>query len=141
MSLALSEGSVRPALVATVALLGIALLGVTVGGYWLSVRNARFALAIAMTGGDPSAGPRLMRTFGCAGCHTISGVPGADGKVGPRLEHLRGRVFIAGGLPNTPDNLVNWIANPQSFAPHSAMPATGISEAQARDIAAFLYSR
>ncbi len=142
MSSALSEGSGRPGFVVVAMLCGLALLGAVVaGGYWLSDRKNRSDVAIAMTGGNPSAGPDQMRRFGCAGCHTISGVRGADGKVGPSLDDLRSRVFIAGGLPNTPDNLVKWIVTPQSFAPHSAMPATGISEAQARDIAAFLYSR
>jgi cytochrome c len=44
-------------------------------------------------------------------------------------------------ISNTPDNLVQWIVSPQSFSPQSAMPATGITEAEARDVATFLYSR
>jgi cytochrome c2 len=104
-------------------------------------RRQRVQAAIVMTGGDPSGAPELLRRFGCAGCHTISGVAGADGKVGPPLDQLRERVFIAGHLANTPDNLINWIISPQSFAPHAAMPVTGISKEEARQIAAFLYSR
>jgi putative membrane protein len=53
---------------------------------------------------------------------------------------LSQRVFIAGVLPNTADNLVNWIVQPRTYSPGSAMPVTGISKAEARDIAAWLYA-
>ncbi len=142
MSSALSEFSGRPGLTTAAVVIGLVVLAAAaLGGYRIVDRNSRTDIAIAMTSGDPSAGPRLMRTFGCAGCHAIPGVPGADGKVGPRLDGLRSRVFIAGGLPNTADNLAKWIASPRSFAPHSAMPVTGITKTEARDIVAFLYSR
>jgi cytochrome c len=132
----------RTALAIAATLIVVALLAaIGFTGYRLVQGSRQAELAISMTGGDPSAGPRLMRKFGCAGCHSINGVSGANGNVGPRLDDLRGRVFISGGLANTPDNLIRWITNPQSVAPHTAMPSTGISEAEARNIAAFLYSR
>ena len=58
---------------------------------------------------------------------------------GPPLEGLRSRVFIAGVLPNTADNLINWIVQPRRWSPRSAMPETGIDADGARDIAAYLY--
>ncbi len=94
-----------------------------------------------MTGGDPSHAPEIMRRYGCTGCHTIPGVAGADGQVGTPLAGLRGRVYIAGVAANSPDNLVRWIVAPQAFSPRTAMPATGITEAEARDVAAYLYAR
>jgi cytochrome c2 len=97
-------------------------------------------MAVTLTGGDPDNAPRLLRRYGCTGCHTISALRDADGKVAPPLDHLRQRVFIAGSLRNTPDNLVHWITSPESLSPHSAMPNTGITEPEARDIAAFLYA-
>ena len=99
------------------------------------------AVARALTGGDPMHAPGIMTRYGCAGCHTIPGVPGADGKVGGSLAGLRQRVFIAGVVPNTAENLINWIVRPQTFSPRSAMPATGISTGEARDVAAWLYAR
>jgi cytochrome c1 len=75
------------------------------------------------------------------GCHTIPGIPGGDGKVGGPLADIRQRVYVGGVLTNTPNNLIQWIVSPQVFSPRSAMPATGISEPEARDIAAYLYSR
>ena len=106
--------------------------------------NLRFqsgAVARAMTGGDPARAPAIMRRFGCAGCHTIPGIPGGDGQVGAPLSGIKHRVYIGGAVPNSPDTLVRWIVSPQTFAPRSAMPATGISEAEARDVATYLYSR
>lgn len=97
--------------------------------------------AQAMTQGDPTRAPPIMRRFGCSGCHEIPGISGADGKVGGSLSDIRKRVYVGGVLTNTSDNLVQWIVSPQTFSPRTAMPVTGISEAEARDVAAYLYSR
>jgi cytochrome c2 len=108
------------------------------------VRNGRQQderVARAMTGGDPSRAPALIRRYGCAGCHTIAGIPGGDGQVGAPLSDLRSRVYIAGVATNTPDNLVQWIVTPQTYSPRTAMPSTGITESEARDVAAFLYAQ
>jgi cytochrome c2 len=43
-------------------------------------------------------------------------------------------------LRNTPVNLVQWVVDPQRFLAGSAMPVTGISEPEARDVAAYLYA-
>ncbi|WP_407181381.1 c-type cytochrome [Bradyrhizobium sp. STM 3562] len=106
---------------------------------WSSQQQAE-SIARAMTGGEPSRAPDVLRRYGCAGCHTISGIPGADGQVGPPLSGLIHRVYIGGVATNTPDHLVRWIVAPQSLSPNSVMPASGISEAEARDVAAYLYS-
>lgn len=97
-------------------------------------------LATALTGGDPARGPALMIRFGCGGCHTIPGVPGADGQVGPSLFGLRKRVFVGDGVRNSASGLIAWIVDPRTLSPRSAMPMTGISSDQARDVAAYLYA-
>jgi cytochrome c len=107
---------------------------------WSSRRQDE-RIARAITGGDPSHAPEILRRYGCGGCHTIPGVQGADGQVGPPLSGVIHRVYIGGVAANSPDNLIRWIVAPQQFSPRSAMPATGISEAEARDVAAYLYSR
>ena len=104
------------------------------------VAHRKAELGATLTGGDPSRAPWLMRRYGCAGCHTIDGVPGADGRVGPPLKQLVERVYIAGGTPNTAENLISWLLEPQRFARHAAMPPTGLSRDEARDIAAYLYA-
>jgi cytochrome c1 len=98
-------------------------------------------VAMSMTGGDIHRAQQAMATYGCAGCHRIPGVVGARGQVGPPLAGLGGRIYIAGSLRNTPENLIHWIINPIDIDPQTAMPVTGVSETEARDIAAFLYSR
>lgn len=103
--------------------------------------SQRQRLAEQMTGGSIDKAASALRRYGCAGCHTIAGLSGADGKVGPALVDLRQRVYLAGRIRNTPEALVKWIAEPQAVSPGSAMPTTGITEAEARDVAAFLYAQ
>lgn len=93
-----------------------------------------------MVGGNPSRGPELIRSYGCGTCHTISGVIGANGLVGPPLSGLAQRAYIAGVLPNAPDNLVRWIEDPKKVDSLTAMPVLGVTPADARDIAAYLYT-
>jgi cytochrome c2 len=110
------------------------------GGAWWYESHQKAELAAALTGGDPARAPWLITQYGCAGCHTIGGIPGADGKVGPPLQGLIERVYIGGTAPNNAENLVRWLVEPQHFAPHAAMPPPGLSEGEARDIASYLYS-
>jgi cytochrome c len=88
--------------------------------------------------GDPKHGKDLVRDYGCGGCHDIPGVANADGNVGPPLQRVGSRTYIAGFLQNTPDNMAFWIRDPQKVLPGNAMPSMGISPSEARDIAAFL---
>jgi mono/diheme cytochrome c family protein len=107
---------------------------------WSSQQKSE-EIARAMTGGDPSRAPAIIRRYGCAGCHTIPGIPGGDGQVGGPLADIKHRVYVGGVAPNSPDNLIRWIVSPQTFSPRSAMPATGISEADARHVASYLYAQ
>lgn len=108
--------------------------------YAVDTKREKADKAMKMTGGDPDKAPPLMRRFGCAGCHQIPGVPGARGRVGPPLAGLGQRVYVAGTLPNTPDNVVAFILQPRAHSPNSAMPVTGIDERGARDVAAYLFA-
>src|SRR5690606_20129849 len=78
--------------------------------------------------------------YGCGACHEIDGVRGANGRVGPPLNGVADRVYIAGYLPNQPDVMVQWIMVPQAFRQPTAMPNLGVSEQEARDMTAYLYS-
>jgi cytochrome c len=93
-----------------------------------------------LTGGDPQLGRELLDRYGCDACHTIPGVRGARGLVGPPLAGIADRVYIAGVLENTPSNLVRWIKDPPAVDSMTAMPSLGVSEAEARHIAAYLYT-
>ena len=98
------------------------------------------APSIRVAGGDARRGPDLIEAYGCGSCHTIPGVEGADAGVGPPLIRWSERAFVAGRLPNTQANLVRWIRFPQDVEPGTAMPNLDVSEADARDIAAYLYT-
>jgi putative membrane protein len=97
--------------------------------------------AARLTGGDPARGRVAIREYGCGTCHTIGGVPGAAGLVGPPLTGLGSRAYVAGVLTNTPGNLARWIESPREVDSLTAMPDLGVSAASARDIAAYLYTR
>lgn len=91
-------------------------------------------------GGDPERGRQVIADVGCGACHTIPGVRAANGLVGPPLMWWSRRAYIAGELPNTPENLVKWVRFPRSVEAHTAMPAVGLNEQQAKDVAAYLYT-
>jgi cytochrome c len=95
---------------------------------------------VLVAGGDAARGRDLIRSRGCHGCHTVPGVVGADGLVGPPLIHWSKRGYIAGRLPNTPENLVRWITSPQTIAPGTAMPDLELDAQEVRDIAAYLFT-
>lgn len=104
-------------------------------------RGSRFVPPYGVTmAGDPGAGRQIIEARHCGVCHDISGVTGAAGLIGPPLDHFAARSFIAGRVPNTPANLVNWIRSPQSVDPRTAMPAVGLAEREARNVAAYLYT-
>jgi cytochrome c2 len=91
-------------------------------------------------GGDANNGKELIRRYGCSGCHSIPGVKDAKGLVGPPLDHLSKRIYLAGELPNTTENLMRWIQHPHEIHPRTAMPEMGVSDSDARDISAYLYT-
>lgn len=90
--------------------------------------------------GDAENGRLLLRQYGCGTCHHIPGVATADGTVGPPLEKMGLRVYIAGVVPNTPANMIHWIRAPQAVDPLTAMPDLDVSQAHAVDMTAYLYA-
>ena len=124
------------AAIALVVALGAA--GATAAALKLRREREADALAARLTQGDPSRGPAIALQYGCAGCHTIPGIRGAGGRVGPPLADLGARVYLGGRLTNTPGNLIRWIEDPRGVDPQTAMPTTGISKREARDMAAYL---
>jgi cytochrome c1 len=96
--------------------------------------------ANALTNGDADRGASAIAHYGCGSCHTIRGISGANALVGPDLSRVGSRVYIAGSLDNVPLNMVRWIQDPHAINARTAMPTLGVSERDARDIAAYLYS-
>ena len=92
----------------------------------------------ARAGADADRGQRLLMQYQCGSCHTIPGVAAARGVRGPSLEAFGKRSYIAGRIPNRAEALARWISAPQALVPDTAMPNMGVSNADARDMAAYL---
>jgi cytochrome c1 len=94
-----------------------------------------------VTGGDAARGLVVMERVGCAACHEVPGIDWPRGTAGGSLAGFADRPMIAGRAPNRPDVLVRWIRDAPSVAPDVAMPAMPLTEAEARDLAAWLYEQ
>jgi mono/diheme cytochrome c family protein len=91
-------------------------------------------------GGDPERGRLAIDNYACTACHIIPGVVGPAVHVGPPLRGVSKRRYIADVLPNTPENIIRWIRDPQGVDPLTAMPDLDVKKDDARDIAAYLYT-
>jgi cytochrome c553 len=98
--------------------------------------------AADLTTADPAKGHAILASglHGCAACHSIPGIRGANGVVGPPLGGMAQRGFIAGQLPNRAAVLVAFLLDPPALVPSTGMPDTGLSREAALDIAAYLYT-
>lgn len=87
---------------------------------------------------DPERGRLAVGQYACTACHAIPGMVGPDARVGPSLHGIGSRLMLGGVLPNSPENMALWLRSPQSVAPLTAMPDLGVTERDARDMAAWL---
>jgi cytochrome c oxidase subunit 2 len=91
-------------------------------------------------------GEALFVSKACASCHAISGYPEdkAVARRAPDLTHYGSRSYLSAFLPNTHDNLVHWLRNPEELKPGNKMAVTirpgFVSEAEAQALAAYLMS-
>lgn len=93
-----------------------------------------------ITGADAAAGLAVIERLGCAACHQIPGVDWPQGTVGGSLDGFADRSMIAGRFPNQPETLATWVMNAPSMSPTTGMPAMPMTSAEARDVAAYLYT-
>jgi putative membrane protein len=110
----------------------------SVGATGCESRDTRHAEEI--TAGHADRGKAAIERYGCGSCHRIPGVSGAESVVGPSLEGIANRVYIAGHMVNGPDAMIAWIRDPRHFRTPTAMPDLGVTEQEGRDIAAYLYT-
>lgn len=120
--------------------LGVTLALVGAGANYVRDQQKKSYDARQMTGGDPEKAQNALKQYGCAACHDVPGVKSPGGLAGPSLSSIAQRLYVGGAVENTPDNLVRWIVNPKAFTAQTAMPVTGISESEARNVAAYLYA-
>jgi cytochrome c len=106
----------------------------------LLVSSFLFACGACGPASGDGRGVTAIRKYGCGSCHTIPGISGANGLVGPSLARMGSRIYVAGELPNQPDALARWIQNPKAIHPTTAMPVLGVTHRDAADIAGYLSS-
>ena len=95
---------------------------------------------IQVPGGNTERGKTAIEHYSCVACHSIPGVSGPSGNIGSSLDNIAKRAYIAGVLANTPVNMVRWLRNPPGIDPHTVMPNMGLNDADAKDVAAYLYT-
>ncbi|MCL4466026.1 MAG: cytochrome C [Chloroflexi bacterium] len=96
--------------------------------------------ATGVAAGNAEQGKAAIAKYNCGSCYTIPGISGANGTVGPSLANYPNIPQIAATLPNTPDNTVKWIMDPPAVKPGTAMPKLGVTQQDAQNIAAYLYT-
>lgn len=94
---------------------------------------------------DLERGHKLLSERGCGSCHVFSRTPALAAR--PKLsegDHMANRaVMLAPDLVHVrerfrPDRLVDWLMDPQAQKPGTLMPATGLGENEAKNVAAYL---
>jgi cytochrome c oxidase subunit II len=88
----------------------------------------------------PAAGNAAFQSFSCVSCHSVKGTPAA-GKFGPDLTHLMSRQTLAAGvIANTPENLRNWVKDPQAAKPGCLMPSLQLTDQELGQVVTYLES-
>lgn len=89
--------------------------------------------------GNAERGRELIAQYGCNVCHTVPGIDGPQGSLGPTMVGMASRPTIGNGqVPKTPDSVARYIENPALLNPQSTMPALGIPTTDAKDMAAYV---
>lgn len=119
------------------AVLSIALLALSACS---SKRGQEQRVGEITSGGNAIRGAQMIQYYGCGSCHLIPGISGASGLAGPPLSGIASRIYIAGELQNTPQNMMRWIENPKAINEKTVMPYLGVTHKDAADIAGYLYT-
>jgi mono/diheme cytochrome c family protein len=89
-------------------------------------------------GGNPTRGKQLVESVGCLGCHVVEDNDrvrqgrGLGYDIAPELTKVGGKVSA--------DWLYDWIQDPKKYRPDTRMPNLRLSDAETRDITAYLLS-
>jgi mono/diheme cytochrome c family protein len=112
---------------------GTVLLALSAGGCTQPKTLSRVA-------GNVEHGRLVVAASGCGSCHTIASIVGANGHVAAPLAGIANRTLIAGELVNSPENMLRWLRDPPAVDSTTAMPNVRLSDADARDVVAYLYT-
>lgn len=90
----------------------------------------------AYAGGNAERGKLLFESVGCQACHVVGEMTkvretrGTSYDIAPELSRVGSKV--------SPDWMYDWIRNPRHYNPTTKMPSLRLSDAEAKDIVAFL---
>jgi cytochrome c len=118
----------------------VAIVGIGIVALGVSTLNQSPAPYRAVPGGDAKRGRKALVKYQCGTCHRIPGVEGANGTRGQSLAGLALRMDLVGAIPNTPADVVRWIRDPKEVYPQTVMPTLNVSEQEALDMVAYLYT-
>ncbi|MGH2740058.1 MAG: cytochrome c oxidase subunit II [Actinomycetota bacterium] len=105
------------------------------------VADQRAPAVAAPPGTENAEGEELFRSVGCVACHTVAGLEGAQGILGPDLTHFGGRTTFAGStFEINVANLTRWLRNPLAMKPGSRMPSYNLTDDQIEALIAYLMS-
>ncbi len=101
--------------------------------------------AAVPSGGDPAGGTAVFTNSGCFACHTIEGVPGAVGQLGPELTHVATTGATRKGL-SAEEYIRESIENPSAFVVDGFAPIMpslrgAMGDAEFEDLVAFLLTQ
>jgi cytochrome c oxidase subunit 2 len=95
-------------------------------------------IAAIPSSGAAAQGAQYFQQMSCASCHTIRGTA-AQARIGPDLTHVASRETLAAGrLENTPQNLAQWLVDPDQIKPGCQMPNLHLTRQQRDSLVAYL---
>lgn len=91
--------------------------------------------------GDIEEGKKIFESVGCMGCHTVNEDPDIEEETSlTSLLKKQGPNLIGLGSKTTPEWIYKWIKNPKEYWPETKMPDLRLSDKEAKNITAYLYS-
>lgn len=102
---------------------------------WIAkMKGVQAAEPVAATSQVAKQGEELFNKS-CLGCHAIAG---KGGKLGPNLTNFADRERVAGILANTPENVAEWLKDPQKVKPANNMPNLNLDETQVNALVEYM---
>ena len=97
-------------------------------------------------GADPVRGRQVFLTKGCTGCHTVAGIPGAAGTLGPPLTSIAATAGVRHSGQSADTYLRESIVHPNAyvvpgFPSPSPMPPGLVAGRDLDDLVAFLLTQ
>jgi len=98
------------------------------------MKGVQSAEPVAATAASAAQGQEIFNKS-CLGCHAIAG---KGGKMGPNLTNFADRERVAGILAHTPENVAEWLKDPQKVKPGNNMPNLNLDDDQVKALVDYM---